>query len=208
MFASSTWRPIAFQPASEASPASFASISATRAISRRSSCVSPSTSSSRRSSSICSVIRATRSSPRPGTSASVRTGPHSTRHRDRKLSRRSNSRATAWNVCAVPLRPSAATSMRAAPVRSGASCGSLWLVPSGKIRMLPPPARWLAILSNVASLSPALLFGVSCLRTIGTAPARSSSQRNPGTFHSVDFEIGEISQSVSVSTRIGSISAL
>ena len=55
-----------FQPASEASPASFASISATRAIRRRSSCVSPSTRSSRRSASICVVIVATRSSPLPG----------------------------------------------------------------------------------------------------------------------------------------------
>jgi hypothetical protein len=54
-------------------------------------------------------------------------------------------------------------------------------------------------------LSP--LPGASWRRTIGTAPARSSSQRSPGIDHSVDFATGEISHAASVSTRTGSISA-
>ena len=74
--------------------------------------------------------------------------------------------------------------------------------------MLPPVARCVAILSKVASFADAAFSGVSLRRTIGTAPARSSSQRRPGTDHSVDFAIGEISHAASVRTRIGSISAL
>ena len=98
--------------------------------------------------------------------------------------------------------------MRAAPVLSGASVGSEWLVPSGKIRMLPPSARCDAIFANIASFDDASFSGASLRRTIGTAPARFNSHDRPGMFHSVDFAIGEISHAASVSTRIGSISAL
>ena len=94
--------------------------------------------------------------------------------------------------------------MRAAPVLSGASFDSEWLVPSGKIRMFPPPAMCAAIFSKTAALADASLSGVSFLRMIGTAPARSSSHDSPGTFHSVDFATGEISHGASVITSTGS----
>ncbi len=73
--------------------------------------------------------------------------------------------------------------------------------------MFPPAARCCATLSNTDSFWVVSLSGVSLRRTIGTAPARSSSQRKPGIDHSVDFATGEISQAASVNTRIGSISA-
>ena len=67
--AASTWRPISFQRAIVRSPASFASISATRAMSTRSSQSTPSTRSSERSSLICSCIGPTSASPSSAESA-------------------------------------------------------------------------------------------------------------------------------------------
>ena len=66
----------------------------------------------------------------------------------------------------TPSGPNAASvprAMRAAPVRSGWSAGSLWLVPSGKRAMAPPAASssWQrAKLSSFFAMSPA----ASCRR--------------------------------------------
>lgn len=84
----------------------------------------------------------------------------------------------------------------------------MWLVPSGKMRMLPPDPRKAATFSNTASFAAALLFGSSRLRTTGTAFAVSRSQRRPGIFHSVLFAMGDTSHGARVMTRMGSMSAL
>lgn len=94
--------------------------------------------------------------------------------------------------------------MRAAPDLRSTRCGWLWLVPSGKMRMLPPARSHAATSSNTRSLEPPCLVGSSVRRTMRTESTTPRRNAKPGTFHSVLLATGEMSHPEVTKTRIGS----
>ena len=102
---------------------------------------------SRRAASSGSVrASATRSAVSTGSPTAIRAQPA------RNVPGSWNMSPTGRSVTGPTASASAASSMRAAPVRSGISVGSGWLTPSGKIRIASPRPSVAVEAANMPSL--------------------------------------------------------
>ncbi len=140
--AASAWR--STRPAgSSSSPSSAANTCSAQSTSGASSQRSTFTVTSRSASSmrrVSSRTAAASSGPAPARSSHGTGSPTTASASERKRSLRRNTSPTGTTGKAPPVRAAAPSAMRAAPVLSGTSDGSLWLVPSGKIPTASPPA--------------------------------------------------------------------